>query len=320
MSERDTTPSRARLVTMGETMAVFSTDERWRTRGSTVLRSAGAESNVAIVAARLGAPSTWIGRVGSGGLAERLIADLAAEGVTVCEIPDPGVPSLLLKERRLPDGPHIQYVRERGPGSRLSPADLEPALLADAALLHVTGVTPALSRTARDAVFAALALGRDVGSAISFDVNYRSRLWDRAEAGPVLRALAEQADILFIGDDEVDVLFEGRLSGPEAAGYFVDRGVREVVLKQGGAGALAFSDGRVVQQEAFIVDVVDPVGAGDAFAGGYLAERLRGEPIGLALRTGAVCGAFAVRSAGDWEGAPTRRDVQEFLAHGGTSR
>jgi 2-dehydro-3-deoxygluconokinase len=306
------------LLTIGEALVVFATPGvgRWRHVTSASVGVAGAESNVAITVARLGEQATWAGRVGGGGLAERIVGDLRGEGVEVVSVPDPGAVSLLIKERRMPDMIDVAYYRAEGPGSRLRPDDLELIPIAGAQVLHLTGITAALSSSARETLFAAVRIAREAGVTVSFDVNYRAKLWDKSSARPVLRDLAAQADILFVGDDEIDLVVDDPADEMAAAVALAERGPSQVVVKRGARGAMVLHEGDVVKQSAFRVEVVDPVGAGDAFAGGYLAETLRGAPLSQRLRTGAACGAFAVGSAGDWEGNPTPDDLSRIASPG----
>ncbi|TDN91578.1 sugar kinase [Microbacterium sp. BK668] len=315
-------PDARGLVTIGEPLIVFATPgtSRWRHSAVAELRTAGAESNVAITVARLGGAAVWAGRVGSGGLAERVIADIRAEGVDVVPIDDEGPPSLLVKERRRADAIHVDYYRKNGPGSRLNPGDLAAVPISDARVLHLTGITPALSASARQTVFDAIDIARDARVTVSFDANYRSKLWPPHEAAPVLRDLASRADILFVGDDEWGLLAPGAADELSAAVELVARGAEEVVLKRGADGAMVLRSGDVFEQPARPTNVVDPVGAGDAFAGGYLAELLRGEAVAERLRVAALCGSFAVETGGDWEGNPSRADLRRDEQSSGTHR
>lgn len=310
------------LVTIGEPLVVFATPgtSRWRHSSVAEVRTAGAESNVAITVARLGGEALWAGRVGTGGLAERVIADLRAEGVDVVPIDDDGPPSLLVKERRRPAAIHVDYFRQNGPGSRLNPEDLAAVPISHARVIHLTGITPALSASARQTVFDAMDIARAAGVAVSFDANYRSKLWPPHEAAPVLRDLASRADIVFVGDDEWGLLASGAADELSAAKELAARGPQEVVLKRGAEGAMVLHAGDVLEQRARPTNVVDPVGAGDAFAGGYLAELLRGEAVAERLRIAAVCGSYAVETGGDWEGNPLRGDLLRGEESSGTER
>jgi 2-dehydro-3-deoxygluconokinase len=309
------------VLAVGETMALLTAAEvgRLRHAASLTLGVAGAESNVAIGARRLGCPAAWVGRVGDDELGELVVTRIRAEGVDVGGVVrDPGAPtSLMLKERRTADMVRVLYYRRHGPGSRLRPDDLDPAQVAAAGVLHVTGITPALSDSARATVDHAVELARAAGVPVSFDLNYRSALWPPDRAAAVCRDLAARADIVFAGDDEAELLGLG--GDPAAlAGGLAALGAGHAVVKLGGRGAVAAVDGRVHAVDPVPVRAVDPVGAGDAFVAGYLAETLAGRPVPERLATAAACGAFAVTVPGDWEGLPTRDELAALGVRPGT--
>jgi 2-dehydro-3-deoxygluconokinase len=298
-------------------MALLTTPEvgRLRHAGSLTLGVAGAESNVAIGARRLGSPAAWVGRVGDDELGELVVSRIRAEGVDVGGVVrDPGAPtSLMVKERRTAAMVRVLYYRRHGPGSRLEPGDLDPARVAAAGVLHVTGITPALSDSARATVEHAVELAREARVPVSFDLNYRSALWPPDRAAAVCRDLAARADLVFASDDEAELLgLQGEAA--DLASGLADLGNGHAVVKLGERGAVAAVDGRVHVVDPVPVQAVDPVGAGDAFVAGYLAETLAGRPVPERLATAAACGAFAVTVPGDWEGLPSR-DELAALAH-----
>ena len=307
-----TPPRPGPLLALGETMALLTTAEvgRLRHARSLTLGVAGAESNVAIGARRLGCPAAWVGRVGDDELGELVVATIRAEGVDVGGVVrDPGAPtSLMLKERRTAAMVRVRYYRRDGPGSRLAPGDLDPARVAAAGLLHLSGITPALSDSARATVEHAVELARAAGVPVSFDLNYRAALWPPDRAAAVCRDLAARADLVFAGDDEAELL--GLAGDPaELARGLAELGAGHAVVKLGERGAVAAVDGRLHAVDPVPVPAVDPVGAGDAFVAGYLAETLAGRPVPERLATAAACGAFAVTVPGDWEGFPSRDEL-----------
>ena len=293
-----------RVVTFGEGLAVLRTTEVGSLAQLSQLQvgTGGAEGNVAIGLARLGVPATWLGRVGDDGLGRRVARELRAEGVNVVAIVDPGAPTgLLLKESPTPGTTAITYHRAGSAGSRLTPDDLAQLPLQQGDILHLTGITPSLSPSARDTVFAALDLAERVGATVSYDVNHRSRLWTAQDAAPVHRAIAARSQVVFASDDELELL--GDVTVPE------------LVVTRGAAGASTLRGGRLVEQAAIpLAAVVDTVGAGDAFVAGYLAELASGSPVKQRLLTGVRTGAAACLHPGDWEGAATRDDLDRDLS------
>jgi len=319
--EAEDRPAPGPLLAVGETMALLTAAEvgRLRHAGSLTLGVAGAESNVAIGARRLGCPAAWVGRVGNDELGELVVSRIRAEGVDVAGVVrDPDAPtSLMLKERRTADLVRVLYYRRHGPGARLRPDDLDPAQIAAAGLLHLTGITPALSDSARATVDHAVELARSAGVPVAFDLNYRSALWPPDQAAAVCRDLAARADIVFAGDDEAELL--GLAGDPAAlARGLAELGSGHALVKLGERGAVAFVDGRAYTADPVPVQAVDPVGAGDAFVAGYLAELLAGRPVEERLATAAACGAFAVTVPGDWEGLPSRDELATLGRRPGT--
>jgi 2-dehydro-3-deoxygluconokinase len=311
-AHRDLSP---RLVTVGETLILLYTPESGRLRDANRLRVAvgGAESNVAIAVRRLGCPAEWIGRVGDDEFGELVLRTLRGEGVDVAGVVrDPTVStSLMIKERRTPDTARVTYYRKHGPGARLRPDDLDEDAIARAAVLHLTGITPALSPSARETVRAAADIALAARVPVSLDVNYRSALWSPAQARAELIDLCRGADHVFVGHAEARVLgFDG--DAVTVAQELQELGPGVVVVKRGRRGAVALDGGELIEVEPIPVTSVDPVGAGDAFAGGYLAEMLAGRSPAERLRTAAACGAYAVTGRGDWEALPMRADLEQL--------
>ncbi|WEG08792.1 sugar kinase [Microbacterium horticulturae] len=305
-----------RVVTLGETMALVRTRDVGSLRHATdlVLGIGGAESNVAIGLRRLGVDVSWLGRVGDDSLGERVLREVRAEGVDVRGVVDPHAPTaLMVKERPTPTSTWVGYYRVAAAGSHLSRDDIPPGWIEQAQIMHVTGITPLLSPSAHDAVVAAIDRAHAAGVRVSFDINYRSALGAAEHAGPLLRTLAQNADMVFGGGDELELLYPG-LDPLEAARELCSGVPREVVWKRGADGACAVRPGEIVEVQGLVVDVVDTVGAGDAFVAGYLSAALEGLDTEARLRRGNICGALACTAAGDWESSPTRRDLDRFGA------
>lgn len=301
------------LVTLGETMGLFVATATGPagTVDTFELAIGGAESNVAIGVARLGGEAAWIGRVGADDIGARVLRELRAEGVELVAAVDEGAPTgLMVKTRPLPGASRVRYYRRGSAGSAIGVADVERSAerIAAADVLHVTGITPALSPTAAAAVDAAVAIARDAGIAVSFDVNHRSALWDAEDAAVAYRSLAAHATILFAGADEAGLLV-GAGEPEDLLDRLASLGPAQVVLKLGADGCLARIEGRSLGADAVRVAAVDTVGAGDAFVAAYLAELVAGADAEQRLATAVRAGAFACLSPADWAGYPTRPDL-----------
>ncbi len=304
------------VVTLGESMALVRATDIGSLRHATELRLGigGAESNVAIGLARLGVAVSWLGRVGDDSLGERVVREIRGDGVDVRAVVDAGAPTgLMVKERPSAASTAVHYYRSGSAGSRLHPADLPEGWVESASLLHLTGITPLLSDTARAAVHAAIDRARDAGCSVSFDVNYRSALAPASVAGPVLREIAERADIVFGGVEEFEILYP-EASPADAAARLRDAGCATAVFKLGPDGASVVTRDAVTDARGLTIEVVDTVGAGDAFVAGFLSGLVEGIDTDGILRRANACGAMACLVPGDWEAAPTRRDLERFLA------
>ena len=309
-------------LTFGEVMAVLRGPGPFRLGGQLSLSVAGAEGNVAIGLARLGHQVAWAGRVGADELGELVVRTLRAEGADVSSVvTDPSRPTgLMLAERRIGDLVRVSYYRSGSAGSQLGPADVLPALVPGVRLLHVTGVTMALSATARQAVSQAVARAREIGATVSVDVNYRARLWSPEQARAALRPVIAQAGIVIASADELALVSDGG-EPSDVAEELLAGGASQVVVKQGADGATAFTAEEVISRPARPVVVADVVGAGDAFVAGYLSATLEDLTVEARLDRAAATAAFAIARSGDWEGLPSREELPLLdLAAGTTVR
>jgi len=227
----------------------------------------------------------------------------------------------MFRERRVLGAMDVVYHRAGSAGSRLTPEDVvravDDGVFEGIRWLHLTGITPALSDTARAATTRALEEGRRTGATVSLDVNMRRRLWSDEQAAPLLRDLASRVDVVFGSTDELALIAGADLdSEPEQlVAAVAATGPRTVVVKLGRDGALG-RDGETstAQPSIAVTDVVDPVGAGDAFCAGFIAGRLDGVDLTTALRMGNACGALAVAASGDQSGLPDRGELARLLA------
>jgi 2-dehydro-3-deoxygluconokinase len=291
------------VVTFGEAMALLLAEPGVPLTEATAFRRtvAGSESNVATGLARLGHRVGWFGRVGDDAFGQVVLRALRGEGVDVSRARlDPAAPTgLLVRDGHGQRPVDVLYYRAGSAGSRLSPDDVDPGYIAAARLLHLTGITPVLSEAAHQATERAVRIARDAGALISFDPNIRLRLTDPDRARQVLRPLAAAADIVLAGADEAELL-----TGKADASWFLDHGAGLVVIKNGAAGSWATDGTDTWRQGAVPVHALDPVGAGDAFAAGFLSGHLAGLDVPERLLRGATLSAQVVQVVGDTEGLP----------------
>lgn len=303
------------VVTVGESLVSFRSDGPLRHGGGQTARVAGAESNVAIGLARLGHRVVWVGRVGDDAFGALVLRELCAERVdTRHAVVDPGGPTgLMFVEERTADIVRVDYRRSGSAGSGLRIEDVTAALERRPRMLHLTGITPALSASARQAVEWAADHAASSGVPVSLDVNHRNLLWSSAEAAAVLAPLAARAAVVITSDDELALVAPG--DEEEAVQELLTHGVEQVAVKRGARGASLYTAGSRHDEDALPVTAVDPIGAGDAFTAGLLSGWLDGLPPQERLHRAALTGAFAASCRGDWEGAPTRAELALLERH-----
>ncbi|MFJ7305256.1 sugar kinase [Streptomyces sp. NPDC099088] len=309
-------PPCGRVVCVGETMAALAPDSSGPLADADhlSLSVAGAESNVAMYLADHGIPATWLSALGDDPLGTRVRAVVAAAGVDVTHVSiDPDRPTGLMLKNPTPAGTQVHYYRTGSAASALGPDLLEHEAMRAAALVHFTGITPALSASCCELVTHALAVpAAERPYAISFDVNHRPPLWPEDTAPKVLRDLARRADIVFVGLDEAQDLWGAHLTA--AAVRELLPAPRIVVVKDGSREATVFTASGTATVSARRAAVVEPVGAGDAFAAGFLAGLLQGEPMRRSLRLGHITAVSALSVTGDHGPLPPRPSIDQLLA------
>jgi 2-dehydro-3-deoxygluconokinase len=276
---------------------------------------AGAESNVAIGVARLGHRVSFAGRVGDDAFGSMIVRRLRAEGIAIEHLvrDDVAPTGLLFRNLREFPPPEVVYRRTGSAGSRLAPDDVRAALegLPPGAVIHVSGVTPALSESCMAAVSALAETAQARNLQLFVDVNYRARLWNTSVAVPVLRDLVASASIVSASRPEA-VLLTGEGNAVDAAAALARLGPRVVVIRDDTLGAVASTgpfEPPIVIPARVTSRVVDPVGAGDAFNAGLIASLLEGQSLPDAVAHAHLCGAAAVGVIGDIEGLPTAREL-----------
>ena len=305
------------VVTIGETMVLFTPDTTGAMRyANTYSRKfGGAESNLAIGLARLGHQSGWISAVGDDELGKAMLSFIRGEGVDVSEVKvDPTAPTgLYFKEIRNSADIRIQYYRKGSAASQLTKADLNEAYIAQAKYLHISGITPALSENCAEMIFEAIKMAKKHGLTIVFDPNLRKKLWSEDRAREVLLEIASQADIVLPGVAEGEFLF-GETDPEKLGQLFLDHGASLVILKVGAEGAYYFSKEESALVPGFHVEtVIDPVGAGDGFAAGFMSGMLDGLSLEEAVQRGNAVGAIVTMVSGDVEGLPEKVEIDRFI-------
>ncbi|MFG3045145.1 sugar kinase [Streptomyces sp. NPDC048241] len=293
-------------VCLGETMAQVTPADGEGLEHSRELRLAvaGAESTVAQYLADLGHRAAWVSRVGDDPLGRRIVRAVAGRGVDVGGVRvDPDAPTGLYLKDFGPEGTRVHYYRRGSAASRMGPSDAERVDLAGARLLHLTGITPALSQGCAELVALLMERAARARVLVSFDVNHRPALWSSLDhAAVALRDLARQADLVFVGRDEAERLW-GTATAEEIHAHLAPPGT--LVVKDGEVGATEFSDAGTEFVPATAVEVIEAVGAGDAFAAGYLSGLLHGYGSADRLALGHRLAGRTLRSIEDYVPADT---------------
>ncbi|MBB6418885.1 sugar kinase [Streptomyces sp. AK010] len=302
------------VVALGESMVTFlpSRPGRLADVPSFARGIGGAESNVACVLAAAGHLVRWVSRVGDDAFGDHLVETIGGYGVDVAHVRrDPGRPTGIYFRTagdRAGDAHEVAYYRTGSAASAMSVTDPDPAAVRAGRVLHLSGITAALSGTCLD-LMRDLTARRPGRPLVSFDVNHRPGLWrDTDAAATVLRDLARGADLVFVGQDEAWGLHSAeavRAALPEP---------EVLVVKQGAAGATVFERRGVTFVPAPRVDVVAEVGAGDAFAAGFLSATLRALPVRDRLRHGHLMAAAALTVPGDLATPPARQHADRLAA------
>lgn len=296
----------ADLFTFGEALALFlarDTDSVVTAREFN-LQVAGAEANVAIAVRRLGLSSMYQTRVGKDELGDVVISELQKENVDITRIKRvDNYTGAMVRNRGTSRPVDVTYLRTSSAASTMTPGDIERADVEGSRWLHVTGITAAISQSARDTIAHALVIARASGTKTSFDLNIRRKLWSEAQAREVLLELAQNVDVLFGGVDEYQVVWgseDPRTNLRSAA----NKGIKTAIMTAGPGLIRVLSDGEYFEVTPPVITAVDPVGSGDAFVGGTIAGLLSGLDLMGAIVQGSECGASVASQIGDWVGLP----------------
>ncbi|WP_102347945.1 sugar kinase [Bacillus sp. Marseille-P3661] len=312
------------VVTFGETMVLFTGGDALPLEYVHTFEKqlGGAESNMAIGLKRLGHKVGWFSMLGDDPFGRYVHRTIRGEGVdtTACHYTSDAPQSIFFKEKIAKGLMNIYYYRKGMAASLLAPENLDEQYIAKAKVLHVTGITPALSTSCQQAVFEAIKIAKKHNLKVVFDPNIRYKLWkDRDVAREVMLKIAEQADVILPGLDEGQFL-TGKNTPEEIAHVLISGANKTVVIKLGSEGSYyqtATDSGYV---KGFEVDeVIDPVGAGDGFAAGIISGLLDEKTMEETLRLGNAIGAIVVGVRGDMEGLPTKQQVESFMSATGRS-
>lgn len=305
------------VVTFGESMVLFSGDRELPLEYVHQFHKqmAGAESNVAIGLARLGHSVGWFSKLGQDAFGRYILESIRGQGVDTsrCTYTDVASTAVFFKERGRAGKTQVYYYRHGSAASLMTREDLDESYLAQAKILHVTGITPALSESCFELTKHALDTAKRNQVSVVFDPNIRWKLWDRDKAKSRLLELAAKADYILPGLDEGEFL-TGRPRPKEIAEFFLKLGSKAVVVKLGKDGAYYQSLTERGHVPAMSVKEIDPVGAGDGFAAGFISGLLRQDTLANSVTRANAVGAIVVGVQGDTEGLPNEEELQAMLS------
>lgn len=304
------------IVGFGEAMALFQPFDGadLRTAAQVGVHVAGAELNLCAAAARAGLRAGFCSRVGDDPLGDRVVDHARSLGVdTALVAVDASRPTGLFLKDVQPDGVRrVHYYRKGSAASAMSDDDAARLLIDPPRLVAVSGITSALGEGPRSAVRTLLRRARTGATLVAFDPNLRMALGDLDGQVAEARALLPHVDILLLGLDEAEPILGA--NDPESIFKAATAaGVRETVLKAGADGCYHAADAGITHLPTAASTVVDPVGAGDAFGGGYLAARLRGAAPAAAAWLGSRLAAGVVAAHGDTDGLPAPETARALL-------
>lgn len=299
------------VVCAGESMAMFvpelsgspTSESRYR------ISVAGAESNVATYLAMLGVRAAWVSHVGADPFGDYILEELGRRGVDVSHtFADSSRPTGVAFKDRSEEQTLVRYYRAGSAASDMGAETARTVHDLDAKLVHLSGITPALSSSCKGFVHDVMKSRRD-NARVSFDVNWRPVLWKDGNNESIL-TFARAADIVFVGLDEAQALW-GSADASEVRRLLHEPEI--LVVKQGSDGATVFHHDQWSFIPALTVDVVEPVGAGDAFAAGFLAGQLAGMSVERSARLGTILASSTLSVATDVSDLPAWEYVEELL-------
>lgn len=298
MSTLPSSPSAPEVVCIGESMGlVTALGAPLAETETAALGIAGAEGNVAVGLVAAGHRAVWASRLGDDPIAERITGELARRGVEFWAEKDADAPTGVMFKDPGVESSSVYYYRRGSAASLMDSGFLSVDRLRGVRVVHTTGITPALSASCRAMVDDLYDDAREAGALVSFDVNDRRALWSMDDAQATLTRLADAADIAFVGRDEAERLW-GTATAADVRAHLPNCAL--LIVKDGDVGATAFAAG---EEPVFVpaprVDVVEPVGAGDAFAAGFLAATLDGTALADRLSAGHAAAARVLRTHGD---------------------
>ena len=305
------------LITFGEAMVRLTPPafQRLEQAHSFDACVGGAELNVAVLAARLGVASRWVSRLPDNALGRTIAGRAREQGVDAhIEWATEARAGLYFAELgAAPRASSVLYDRAASAISQVTPGSIDWAsLFAGARWYHVSGITPALSEGAAQVTAESLAAAKKAGLTVSYDLNYRSKLWSAKQARAVQEPLMEHVDVLITTAEDARVVFGIGAESAESLAKRFELSAVAITLRDNPSAAIIAAEGKIHTAPRYEAQVVDRFGAGDAFSGGLIVSRLENRGWDEAVRFGTVTSALKLSIPGDFC-LVTRSEVDELL-------
>lgn len=305
------------VITFGEPLYLFYADEIAKLEDVSTWNSAlaGAETNVATGLSRLGHKTGFVTKLGDDSFGRFISKAMAAEGIDIRNIKfsSDRRTGLYLKGKTDVGDPDIEYFRAGSAASQMTLDDYDEVYFKQAKLLHFTSIFASLSESNREFTYHVTKRMREMGKTVTFDPNIRLDLWENKEVMvETINKLSENSDVFIPGYTEAQML-SGQDSYEDVAKFYLDKGVKLVVLTEAD-GAYYATKNESGFVSGYKVDVVDTVGAGDAFSVGLISALLEDKSLAEAVLRANATGGRQVTFAGDNDGLPTPEELEQFMA------
>lgn len=307
----------SKVVTIGESMVIFQAMQIGNLEDQPAMQQkiGGAESNYAIGLARLEHPVKFMSRVGDDPFGKRIIKTIRAEGVDVTQLKtsNNARTGLLFKEQKFKNQMNVYYYRDNSAASQMTVNDLPTDFLEGAEFYHVTGITPAISESCRQLIFATIEKAKSLGIKIIFDPNIRFKLWTKEQAFKTLNELADLVDYILASEEEAAFL-TNELDERTMCKALSRNSSKVVILKRGNQPTLIYENNEFTEVPTQnVMHILDSVGAGDAFAAGFTHGLLTRKSLTESVHFGNILGACVIQQYGDIEGLPTLQQLEQLL-------
>jgi 2-dehydro-3-deoxygluconokinase len=307
-----------KILTAGEPMGLFIAEEEALLEDVRHFSTsvAGAEFNVAVGLTRLGHTAGYLTKLGRDPFGRQILKVMGGNGIdtSLTVSSDDRATGFMLKSKTSQGDPDIYYYRKNSAASTICVDDLAQVDLGQWDAIHLTGILPAISDSAREVTFHLLREARSAGIPIFFDPNLRPQLWPSRESMVEnINKMAAMADYVMPGENEGLTLC-GSTDPQKIGAFYLELGAGTVIVKTGDDGAHVISRGGTLHVPAYRPrEIVDTVGAGDGFAAGVISGIMEGLPMADAVLRGNAIGAIQIMNVSDNEGLPTQEELTRFM-------